>query len=86
MDLQAVIDFVAGSSGKRPSWKALVVYVPNERCFVELRDSPPDLRGNSQSEAEEVTENYIIESFPVTAEQISSFKSDPGHWIFIDNR
>ncbi len=85
-DLDSVVDFVAGKSGKRPEWKALIVYVVVDSIFIELRDAPPDLRGNSKSESEEVTEDYLVQNFSVTHDQIKVFKLDPKQWQFIDHR
>jgi len=85
-DLDAAIRFVAGQSGKRPDWQALVVYAPANGCFVELRDSPPDLRGNSKSESEEVTEEYLTQHYAVTDDDIRRLKSDPTSWHFVDKR
>ena len=79
-DLDEVVDVVEGLSGKRKNWNALIVYSKNLRVFIELRDAPPDFRGNSPSECEEVNEQYIESVFGITAQEIAVFKNSPKSW------
>jgi hypothetical protein len=85
-NLYNVIDVVGGQSGIKPNWSSLVCYSPTIGSFIELRDSPQDARGNCQSEAEEVSENYIVSTYSISTELISSFLNKPNKWQFIDNR
>ncbi|MBQ0806995.1 MAG: hypothetical protein KBT55_03400 [Porticoccus sp.] len=85
-DLDEVIDFVGGSSQKRDGWSGLICFIPSEKVFIELRDSPQDARGNSHSEAEEVTTEYIEFGYQLNSEQITVFLNNPNKWEFIDYR
>jgi len=85
-DLDAVTDVIAGFSGIRRTWSATIVFVPATGAFVELRSSPQDIRGNSQSEAEEVSSIYLQEAFELSEIQQSSVKIKPNDWRFIDRR
>jgi len=85
-DLDAVYDFVRGYSKKRAGWTSLVVYVPLAKAFVELRGSPPDVRGNSRDEAEEVTDEYLRNAYGVSDRDIASCRSKPKNWVLIDQR
>ena len=85
-DIDNVIDVVAGQSPKRENWTALVIYQIDKNIFIELRDSPQDVRGNSNSEAEEVTIDYIEQKYGINAKLLKKFKLTPSNWTFIDNR
>jgi hypothetical protein len=85
LDLDSVIDVVNGWSARRQGWQAFIIYVPQSKCFVELQSTPPDVRGNSASESEEVTEQYVLEHFFTSAE-MNSFKHAPTQWKFIARR
>jgi hypothetical protein len=84
LDLDAVFDLVCGSSGRGPNWTATIVYVPAKRTFVELRSSPPDVRGNSTEEAEEVEPDYIRNAFGLSDAQLQTFLAAPGTWQTIE--
>ena len=86
LDLDAVHDVVGGRSGKRAEWSALIVFDPKSSSFVELRSSPPDIRGGSADEAEAVTESYISTQFGLSASQLAALRSRPTDWTFIDRR
>jgi hypothetical protein len=85
-DLDAVFDLVSGYSARHKEWTALLIYVPAIQAFVELRSSPPDVRGNSADEAEEVDEPYIRETFGLSQTQLSSIQANPKGWRFVDQR
>ena len=85
-DLDQVVDVVKGQSGYRSDWTSLVVYNAPTRSFIELRSSPPDFKGNSADEAEEVTEQYVCENFRITADQLKSLRSAPRQWQLINRR
>lgn len=84
LDLDSVVDIARGASQKKEGWKALVVYDPSSARFIELRDSPPDARGNSLDEAEEVSIEYVIGAFPVSPADIKMIKRSTAEWRFID--
>lgn len=83
-DLDAVVDIVRGQSQKKIGWVALIVFDPASNKFIELRDSPPDPRGNSKSEAEEIDESYILNHFQLDQGNISSIRKHSADWVFID--
>jgi hypothetical protein len=86
-DLDAVALIVAShSSGSRPAWSATLVYVPATQAFVELRSSPPDIRGYSQDEAEEVDAAYVQSTFHVSGEDMARISANPSAWRPIDRR
>jgi hypothetical protein len=86
MDLDNVFEVVRGYSKKRPGWLCLIVYVPETRAFVELRDAPADVRGNSRDEAEEVTDGYLASGYGLTTKAIESIRLSPAEWNLMDLR
>lgn len=86
LDLDRVCDIVNGASGKRDGWSALIVYDAASNTCVELRSSPPDIRGGSADEAEAVTEGYLTEQFGLNVTQLEALRINPERWTFIDNR
>ena len=85
-DLDEVIDFVGGYSKVKDGWSGLIVFIPNQKVFIELRDSPQDARGNCHSEAEEITGQYIEAAYLLSPDQIAGFLKQPNKWQFIDYR
>jgi hypothetical protein len=85
-DLDAVFDVIGGYSKRRDGWTALLIFVPQNSAFVELRDSPQDVRGNSADEAEEVDANYILQAFGLSEAQLASIRANPRAWRFIERR
>jgi len=83
-DLDSVVEVIRGKSHKRQGWKALVIFNPSSENFIELRDSPPDPRGYSKDEAEEVNEDYLVNNFDLDEKAITSIKHNPKTWVFID--
>jgi hypothetical protein len=86
LDLDAVYDVVGGESGKRDGWSALIVFDPASGNFVELRSSPPDVRGGSADEAEAVPELYVTDQFGLPADALARVRSQPAAWNFKDYR
>lgn len=84
LDLDNVIDIVRGSSKKKVGWSALIVFDPISKSFVELRDSPPDVKGYSKDEAEEVTVSYISLAFSIDERQVLNIRNNPDSWQFVD--
>lgn len=82
-DLDLVIDIADGYSGKKNGWSALLIFLPKEGAFVELRSSPPDVRGNGPSEQEEVDDAYIASIYQLNELQIVSIKTKPTSWKFV---
>ena len=85
-DLDNVYDIVRGFSGKRKGWTSLVVYEPTHDVFIELRSSPPDIRGNSMGEAEEVLPAYIAKFYGLGNDEITAARSKPTEWKLVDLR
>jgi hypothetical protein len=83
-DLDSVVDIVRGLSSIEAGWIALIVFEPRSRKFIELRDSAPDPRGNSRSEAEEVESSYLVNNFRLSEKDVDSIKNNYGDWKFID--
>lgn len=83
-DLDGVIDVVRGASPKKAGWTALIVYQAETEKFIELRDSPQDLRGNSKDEAEEVPIDYVAREFGIDSQTLKGILLNPSGWIFID--
>lgn len=83
-DIDSLVDVVRGPSGKQQGWRALITYAPSEGVFLELRDAPPDVRGDSRSETEEVTSNYVQVTFGLTPAQISQLRNGPRDWVLIE--
>jgi hypothetical protein len=86
LDLDAVVDVAKAMSGRRPTWSALLIYDPKAGLLVELRDSPQDVRGNSQDEAEEVDEAYVQEHFGLSSADLSELRRNPKAWRLNVNR
>lgn len=85
-DLDAVKEVVRGYSAKQPGWTSIVVYYPKDDVFIELRSSPPDIRGNSKDEAEEITYEYIMEAYGLDEDKVEMVRSHPDSWRLIDLR
>ena len=84
LDLDTVVDVVKGASLRKAGWKALIVYDEITNALVELRDSPEDYRGNSQDEAEQVTEQYACDAFHMDTRQFGDLYRSPRNWNLID--
>lgn len=84
LDLDTVIDIARGASKKKIGWSALIVFDPHSKTFVELRDSPQDVRGNSKDEAEEVTVSYISSAFNIDIKIVSDIENNLEEWRFVD--
>jgi hypothetical protein len=83
-DIDSLVDIVRGPSGKQHGWRALITYAPREGMFLELRDAPPDVRGDSRSEAEEVSASYLESTFGLSTEQIKRLCDRPHDWILLE--
>lgn len=84
LDLDGVVDIARGPSKKKIGWSALIVFDPKSESFVELRDSPSDVKGNSRDEAEEVTVSYISSSFSIDERKILEVRNNPNGWKLVD--
>ena len=85
-DLDSAKLLVASQSGKRRGWSAVLVYVPATQAFVELRSSPPEFRGNSQDEAEQVDAAYVLSAFQLSSADMARVIDSPSTWRPIDRR
>jgi len=83
-DLDRVIGLLEGYLSHKQGWIALIVYDPIMKKFIELRDSPPDIKGNSKSECVEVTLDYIENEFSISRESLNQFFANPYKWTFLD--
>lgn len=86
LDLDSVFDVVLGYSFHRPKWTATVVFDPVRGSFVELRSAPPDYRGNSADEAEEISDQYMIDAFQLSATQLDEVRRAPAKWLLVNRR
>jgi hypothetical protein len=82
-DLDAVFDIIRTCSVEKPGWMCLVVFDPISKEFIELRDSPPDYRGNSKDEAVEATKK-MLHSYGLSEDQLSLIQKNPTNWKIID--
>lgn len=64
-DLDNVEIVARGQSGLRRGWPAMLVYCPTHQTFIELRNSPPTIRGDRLDEASEVESKYALDNFGV---------------------
>lgn len=85
-DLDSVVDVVLGYSARRPEWTATVVFDQIRNSFIELRSAPPDYRGNSAEEAEEVSDQYINDTFQLEANQLQAVRRAPAQWVLVNRR
>ena len=85
-DLDVVVDCVEGDSPKRKGWTGLVVYDSAHDVFIELRDSPPDVRGNSISECEEISSAEIAANYGISETACMQIRKNPHSWNLIDQR
>jgi hypothetical protein len=85
-DLDDVVDVVKGYSEYKQGWNSLIVYSASTDSFIELRSSPPDYKGNSNEEAQEVTEQYVCDTFRLESAQLSMLRASPRKWQLIDRR
>ena len=85
-DLDAVVSIFDGHSRTRPGWNALVVYVPGNDVFVELRSSPPNTHGDADDEAQEISEQTLQEHHSIGADACAQIRKKPQAWLLIDER
>lgn len=86
LDLDSVTDVVLGYSGRRSGWTATLVFDPESGVFVELRSAPPDIRGNSADEAEEVDAEYMANAFGLQPTQLHAVTERPESWKLLNLR
>jgi len=86
LDLDSVFDVVLGYSTQRSGWTATVVFDPTRGSFIELRSAPPDYRGNSSEEAEEVSDQYLNDAFQLSVAQLDAVRHAPAKWILVNRR
>jgi hypothetical protein len=85
-DLDDVVHVVKGYSRLKQGWQSFIVYVVPTRSFLELRSSPPDYKGNSADEVEEVTERYVCDTFQIEPAQVSALRASPRKWQLVNRR
>lgn len=85
-DLDEAVRVVKGYSSIRQGWQSLIIYNVPTRSFVELRSSPPDYKGNSADEAEEVTDKYVSSNFQLQPAQLEEVRSAPNKWQMLNRR
>jgi hypothetical protein len=86
LDLDEVVDVVDGWSQRRDGWQAFIVFDPKSRRLIELQSTTPDVRGNSVSEAEEVSVDYVRDTFGLTEIQLAALRGKPRLWSFVKRR
>lgn len=84
--LDGVVEVVKGYSQLKQGWQSFIVYNVPTRSFIELRSSPPDYKGNSADEAEEVTERYVCDTFQLEPAQVSVLRASPRKWQLVNRR
>jgi hypothetical protein len=86
LDLDSVVDVALGYSSRRSGWTATLVFDPESGAFVELRSAPPDVRGNSADEAEEVDAEYMASTFGLQPIHLSAVIERPEIWELLNLR
>jgi hypothetical protein len=85
-DLDEVVEVVRAFSGTHEGWTSLVVYEPTHDAFIELRSSPPDIRGISKDEAEEVLPKYLAAYYGLDENKVANVRDNPKEWKLVDLR
>jgi hypothetical protein len=85
-DLDAVTDVVKGYSQVIRGWQSLIVYDCRTKVFIELRSSPPDIKGNSADEAGQVSEQYVCDNFQLKPAQLDALRLAPRKWEMLNRR
>lgn len=85
-DLNDVVEVVKGFSQIKRGWQSFIVYNVPTRSFIELRSAPPDHKGNSADEAEEVTDQYVCDTFQLAQAQLSALRASPRTWQLVNRR
>jgi hypothetical protein len=70
IDMDRLKVICQGKSAIKPGWSAMLVHSPDYDTLIELRDSPPDIRGFSNSESTEVTVEYALEAYQLSEDQL----------------
>lgn len=74
-DLDALKVLARGGSQIRHGWSGLLACNPVTGALIELRSSPPNIRGDSQGEASQVDVEYAISTYGVTRDAIDRLGS-----------
>jgi hypothetical protein len=85
-DLDSVHEIVRGTSGLYPKWNSIIVFDPSSKAFIEVRSSPPDIRGNRDDEAVEVGASYLRAHYGLSEEQLVNAMTNPTDWRLINLR
>lgn len=85
-DLDAIYEIVRGFSQQQPGWTSTIVFNPADTCFVEIRTSPEDVRGNFQDEAYEVDDLYLLNAYNIGSLDLEKIRSKPGAWKLLNRR
>lgn len=73
-DLDALKVVARGVSLIRQGWSGLLAFYPATRAFIELRSSPPNIRGDSKDEATEVDDEYIERAYGLTKKALEEIR------------
>ncbi|GAB2554636.1 hypothetical protein [Rhodanobacter koreensis] len=74
-DLDALKVVAQGDSSINRGWDGLLAFYPPTGALIELRSSPPNIRGDSKGEASEVDDQYAIDAYGVTIEALNKLRS-----------
>ncbi|GHC99132.1 hypothetical protein GCM10007320_55450 [Pseudorhodoferax aquiterrae] len=85
-DLDDVVQVAKGYSQLKKGWHSFIVYDVPTRAFIELRSSPPDYKGNSADEVEEVTEQYVCATLLIEPSRLSALRASPRKWQLVNRR
>lgn len=69
-DLDALKVLARGGSQIRHGWSGLLAFDPQNGALIELRSSPPNIRGDSQGEASQVDIEYAISTYGLTQDVV----------------
>jgi len=73
-DLDALKVLARGSSQIRQGWSGLLAFYPQNGTLIELRSSPPNIRGDSQDEASQVDVEYATSTYGLSRDVIERLR------------
>lgn len=73
-DLDALKVIARGDSNIRHGWSGLLAFNPSNGALIELRSSPPNIRGDSQDEASQVDAEYATSTYGVAKDAIDKLR------------
>tara|TARA_B100001093_G_scaffold251912_1_gene241194 strand:- start:351 stop:656 length:306 start_codon:yes stop_codon:yes gene_type:complete len=85
-DLDIAYAVIRGYSKQKPTWTCNVVFDSESQSFIELRSSPPDIRGNCGDEAIELKNPDDLIAYGLSLDEITSIIDNPSNWKTMNYR